>query len=111
MSDLIDLDTFVVGEKPNVLEYQFQNADGVAIDISGYTVKFIVKERDSLAVTFNATLSNGAQGKVQHVWDGTEFPTPGTYQARFWVGNGTQRFASALIQWKAADSQGPVPAI
>jgi hypothetical protein len=107
----LDLGTFVVGEKPTALEYQFLNSDNTVIDLTGYTAKFVYRERDGVASTANAAVSTPAQGKVTYTWLGTEMPTPGHYQAEFWVGNGAQRYASWLITWTVRTSTGPVPAI
>jgi len=103
---------FVCGEKPIPLIYQFQDSNGNAIDLTGYTVKFVYHEQFGAAVTQNAVLVNPAtNGQVQYTWQGTEFPTPGHYRARFWAGNNAQRFASVLITFDVGDSEGPVPQI
>jgi BppU N-terminal domain len=102
---------FVIGEKPAPLEYQFQKSDGTPLPIAGYTVKFIYRERDGAATTANGTLTDGPNGKVTYTWTGSEFATPGHYQSEFWVGNGTNRFASILIEFDVRASVGDVPQI
>jgi hypothetical protein len=103
---------YVVGEKPPPLTYQFQDSTGTPIDLTGYTAKFELHESLGVTTQYNATLNAPATaGIVQYVWLGTEFPTPGHYRARLWAGNSTQRFASVLITFDVADSEGPVPAV
>jgi hypothetical protein len=111
MDQEVDVGPFVVGEKPAPLLYQFQDADGNPLNLTGYTVKYVVKERDGALTTFNASLTDPVNGKVTYTWIGTEFPTPGTYLSRFWVGNSTNRFASWLIKFLVADPLGAVPNI
>lgn len=108
----VTIGPYVVGEKPAPLQYTFQDSSGNALDLTGYTVKFTVRESLGSSSTYNGALSGSpTAGVVQYIWTGTEFPTPGHYRARFWVGNLTNRFASVLILFDVADAEGPVPAI
>jgi hypothetical protein len=102
---------YVVGEKPAPWTYTFKDANGAAINIAGYTVKLIYKERDGLPTTVNANLIDGVNGIVGYTILGTEFPYPGAWQAEFWAGNGTQRFCSWLIVFDVRASVGVAPAI
>lgn len=109
----VQIGPYVVGEKPVPLLYTFLDSNGNVIDLTGYTAKFAIHESLGLTSgTLNATVNNPpTAGVVQYTWAGTEFLTPGHYRARFWVGNLAQRFASVLITFAVADSEGPVPAI
>lgn len=104
---------FKVGEKPAPLVYTFQDENGAAINLTGYTVKFNYREREisSASVGNGALVSGGTTGQVQYVWTGNEFPTPGHYLAEFWVGNGTQRWASLTIKFDVSAPIGAVPSI
>ena len=103
---------YVVGEKPAPLEYTFQESDGSAMDLTGYTAKFIVRPADGTpATTYNASVTNPAGGVVTYTWDGTEFAAPGKHWAELWVGNTTNRYASLRLEYRVRDSVGPVPAI
>lgn len=103
---------FVVGEKPPPLVYQFLDANGVAIVLTGYAVRFIVRDRDSgVTTTYNGTLLDGPTGKVQYTLTGAEFAAPGHYLCEFWVGNTVQRYASVTITAAVRGAYGPVPAI
>lgn len=114
----INIGPFVVGEIPAALEYQFQDANGAAINLTGYTAKFQWGRKDNSVmfadgVTENATIaSDPATGKVTYSWDGDEFKLPGKYVGMFWVGNGgTSKFASILITWTVCLSVDTPPAI
>lgn len=107
----VQIGPYVVGEKPTPLQYTFQDSVGAVLDLSGYTAKFVYREQYGVATTVNATIPSPTGGVAQYVWTGVEFPTPGHYRARFWVGNNAQRFASVLILFDVADAEGPVPSI
>lgn len=103
---------FVIGEKPAPLRYQYLDSSGAPLVITGYAVRFLFREEYGVVITRNGNLINaGAEGIVEYLWIGDEFPTPGHYLAELWVGNGTNRFASVKIEWDARPALGPVPAI
>lgn len=104
---------YTQGEKPADLEYQFLDANGTAVDLSGYTgAKFQFQEHDSAAATVsNATITSASNGKVAYTFTGSEFATAGRYRAQFWVGNGVHRLASVDIYFSVVTSVGSVPAI
>lgn len=108
----IDLCEFTVGEIPSPVEYQFQDSTGGPLDdLTGYTAKFIIHPFWGAPTTYDATVTSTSEAKVTYTWVGGEFPEPGPYNAEFWIGNGTQRYASKVICWIARMAQGPVPAI
>ena len=102
---------YTVGEKPPPMTYTFLDSTGVAINLTGYTAKFVVKEHDGAATTYNATVTTPASGIVTFSWTGVEFATAGHYQAEFWVGNTVLRYASILITFDVRLPVGAVPAI
>jgi hypothetical protein len=111
MSDSVAAGPYVVGEKPPPLTYQFLDSTGLAINLTGFTAKFVVKEKYGTATTYNATVSTPATGITTYTWAGTEFLTPGSYQAEMWVGNGVTRYDSILIKFDVRGAIGAVPAI
>jgi hypothetical protein len=101
---VITIGPFTVGEIPAQLQYQFQDADGNPIDLTGYTAVFQWGARDNTtmfsdAQSVAANIVDESNGRVRHVWSGDELSTPGRYAGMFWVGNGVNRFASILILW------------
>jgi hypothetical protein len=109
-SPAVNTGNYVVGEKPAPLEYQYLDADGVPINLTGYTAKFVYREIFGAETVADATVTDAVAGKVTYVWDGSELTTSGDYRAYFWVGNNTNRFASVLITWNVAYG-GTVPNI
>jgi hypothetical protein len=102
---------YVVGEVQPPLVYQFLDSSGAPIDLTAYQVAFIVKERSGSPTSYTGALYDAANGQVSYAWTGAEWPTPGRYEAEFFAGNGTNRYASLLITFTVRASVGPVPAI
>jgi|SRR5882757_281404 len=114
-SPSVEIGPFVVGEKPMILRYTFEDSNGNPLDLTGYTGKFSYRENScgvGTAVIRNAVvISPQTDGKVEYTWQGDEFPTPGHYIAELWVGNNAQRFASILIKFDVRIPVGVVPVI
>lgn len=110
-SSSITIGPYVVGEKPPPLVYSFKDASGVAINLTGYSVRFQVQRTDATAAVFNGTLSDGPAGTVSYTWTGTEFTTAGKYWAEFWAGNGVNRYASLRLEFTVRAAVGTAPAI
>jgi hypothetical protein len=112
--DLTPADPFVVGEKPVPWEHQFKDAAGGPLVFpGGAQAKLVLRERwSTVPVEKNATVSDPPNGKVSYNWDGTEFPTPGTYFGELWVGNGgSLKYASTLVRATVRQPVGAVPNI
>ncbi|MDP8930471.1 MAG: phage baseplate upper protein [Actinomycetota bacterium] len=116
MSDLT-LGPFVAGEipPPVVVEFRTRNADGTTgppIDITGYAVRYIYKERGATAaIERTGALEDAVNGKARYVWVEADLTTSGNYEAEMWVGNLTNRYASQLIRYHVRPNLGVVPAI
>lgn len=104
---------FVCGEKIPALQYQYLDPNNVPINLTGFTVRFAIREYNDLAATaVNASLADALNGVVSYSWTGSEIPTPGHYVCEFWAGNGTVRYASARIEFDARVAIAiPVPSI
>lgn len=103
---------YVMGERPGPLTYQFQDASGAALNLTGYSdATFQHQEQDGAASVAVATVSDAVNGKVTYTFTGDEFATAGHYRAQFWVGNGAQLHASVDIKFDVAVPVGPVPNI
>jgi hypothetical protein len=110
------LGSFVVGEVPPPLEYQFLDADGAAINLTGFTVVTfqwaeLVQGQFVNPITETGTVSDAATGRVTYVWDGDEFDAPGEHAGIFYVNNGTVQYASLLITWDVCLAIGTPPVV
>lgn len=110
------LGSFVVGEVPPPLEYQFLDADGAAIDLTGFTVVTFqwseyVQGQFVNPVIESGTVSAPLLGQVTYVWDGDEFAAPGEHAGIFYVNNGTVQYASILILWQVCLPIGTPPTV
>jgi hypothetical protein len=111
------LGSFVVGEVPPPLEYQFLDADGAAINLTGFTVvrfqwaALIQGQFVDPVVETTGSVSDAVTGRVTYPWDGDEFDAPGEYAGIFYVNNGTVQYASILVTWQVCLSIGTPPAV
>lgn len=112
----VQLGSFVVGEVPFPLDYQYLDADGEPIDLTGFgNVAFnwghLVQGQIVGAVTEPAILTDAPAGIATYEWDGDEFAEPGTHAGMFWVNDGTTQFASILIVWQVCVPVGIPPTV
>ena len=112
----VALGSFVVGEVPAPLEYQFLDADGVAINLTGFTVVTFqwapyVQGQFVDPVVETGSVTDAAGGKVTYAWDGDEFAAPGEHAGLFFVNNGTVQYASILVTWHVCLPIGTPPTV
>lgn len=88
------LGPYTTGEIPEPLVVTFTDDEDVAINISAYTAKFVIKAPGTAAVTKDAVVTDGTAGEATYTWVEDDLETPGATTAELWVGNGTNRFAS-----------------
>jgi 5-hydroxyisourate hydrolase-like protein (transthyretin family) len=74
------------------------NADGTKVDLSGATVKFLMRKVNATAATVDAsaTVTDATNGKVKYTWIAADTTTIGEYEGEFQVtyggGGGIQTF-------------------
>lgn len=112
----VELGSFVVGEVPAPLEYQFLDADGVAINLTGFTAVTFqwathVQGQFVNPVTETGSVTDAVNGKVTYVWDGDEFAAPGPHVGMFFANNGTVQYASILVTWNVCLPVGTPPTV
>lgn len=83
------------GDTAPSLRATLRNPDGTAVDLTGATVRFLMRDRISGAsrVTASASLVTPASGIVQYDWQAADTSTAGTCDAEFEV-----TFASGKIE-------------
>lgn len=103
--------SFTVGEVPPPLVYVFQDGNGDPIDLTGFEAGFVFRVEGGTPQARAAVLDGApATGAVRYNWAEADL-TPGEAQGEFWVGNGTNRYASDLISWRTRPAVGPAPVI
>lgn len=85
--------------KPAALLYTFTDSAGVAINLTGYTVKMHLRKPDGTASELTGALSDADDGIVTYTLTAANLDQAGYYFAQFWVGNGTNRFDGEMLAW------------
>lgn len=99
------LGPFFSGEVPEPLQVTFQDADGNAIDLTGYSVDFAIEVVqggagvDTAVGDGAASFVSASTGVVKYVWRDGDTDFEGLYRGQFWVTNGSQWFASEMYEW------------
>ena len=111
----IHIGPYVAGEIPEALIIQFFQNDGVTeIDLTGYTVNLVLKNAtlaDELGTVLVGDLADASAGKARYQWVGGDLDTSAEYVATMWVGNGSTRLASQLIEFTVYTSEVFIPSI
>lgn len=104
---IIGLGTFAKGATPRSLQITMQDADGNALDLTGFTPNFEIVAIDAVIPGLGAGLSSliGAPttGVTQYDWTAVDFGTVGLFRGQMWVDDGTLKFPSALIQYEVEE--------
>jgi hypothetical protein len=107
----VTLGPFTAGEIPVPVVYQFQDAAGAPLNLTGYTAKLTYLRRGGTAVTRDAVITTPLSGEVTYTWVAADFDTAGSYKADLWVGNLTNRYASVRLKWYVTVPVATAPAI
>lgn len=111
MSDWTILGPYIAGEKPEPWIHQFLDADGTAINITGYTVRVTYKVDGGTQQVVNGTLSDAANGKAEYGWVAADIATAGEMAGELTVGNGTYRYARSFKMLITSPRGGALPSI
>lgn len=72
------------GDTAPSLRATLRNPDGTAVDLTGATVRFLMRDRTSGTVRVgSAAIVTAASGIVQYDWQSADTATAGTYDAEF----------------------------
>ncbi len=104
---IVNLGVFAKGEIPETLQITIQDADGVAINLTGMTAEFeIVAVRQTVAGLGAGTPSipTPLSGITQYVWVVADFNTVGTFRGQMWVGDALSlKIASSVYQYEVEE--------
>lgn len=96
----IGIGPYTAGEIPPALTYTFLDAAGSPIDLTGFDARFVFGRQDGTSIERPAELATEpATGAVTYTWEDGDLTAPDLYDAEFWVGDGTTRFASERIEF------------
>lgn len=102
----------IQGEKPEPIEHTFLDADGDAIDLTGYTGQgnYELPDGTTGTITSGDVTVGGADGTVTLVLPEAVCSLAGVVDLDVWAGNGTQRYAA---RWRllVQDAVGTPPSI
>lgn len=101
-----EIGPFVAGELPGQIQHTFTDANGVALNLAGYTVKFHYKRHGATAVTRNGVLVTAASGIVGYTPIAADLNTAGIYKAHFSVTNLTNTYYSDDIVYRVKEALG-----
>lgn len=95
---------------PPDLQITFNDFDGVAVNLTGYTAQMNIQEElGELVGTGVINITTPASGIAIYTWVRADMEVPGRYSAQAWVFNGTKYFASDLYMYDVYDGPGEPP--
>lgn len=100
----IEVGPWTAGERPGRLEYQFLDANGAGIDLTGYTVTFVYERYGGTAVTRTGVLATAASGIVGYTFVAADLDTGGVYTGEFKANNGTNYYVSERLVYRVYDA-------
>jgi hypothetical protein len=93
------LGPFVAGEIPDPLVYEFLDADGNPMDLTGYTASFAYAELWGTPAAVRSAVADGST--VTYTWQASDLAVPGRYHGELWTGeaDGIPAYASVQLRW------------
>lgn len=103
---MIEIGPFVENELPGQLRHTFTDSADVAINLTGYTVKFHYKRNGATAISRAGVLVAAASGIVGYTFIAADLNTDGIYKAHWSVTNGTNTYYSDDIVYRVKEALG-----
>ena len=106
-----NLGVFAAGEVPFPLEHTYKDANGTAIDMTGWSVSVTAEGPEDTGSYGAGTVvfTDEAGGVAEYTWAATDFIDVGKYTMLLWAEDGTNRLASDLFVWEVYDGPGDTP--
>lgn len=99
MANTTMIQSYVAGEVPFDLSYQFLDHDGVGIDLSGWTAEQVTTDPAGVQTTDVVTVDAGTDGIVTRPWTAAFTAQRGVWTAHIWVESAPYKLASTQIVW------------
>lgn len=99
---------WTAGEIPAPLSYTFT---GIDLSSPSYAARLNLQRAGGDVEELEAQITDGSGGTVTYTWTDADLATTGMYWVQFWVGNGTNRFASPTYHFKVEQAVGTAPDI
>lgn len=91
-------------EIPEGLEYQYLDAAGDPIDLTGFSATGVLTDEAGTETARAASVSDAANGKATWTWNDGDLDTAGRYRLMMWVNSATTaRYASEEITVTVVD--------
>ena len=104
---IINLGVFAKGEIPEPIQITIQDADGVAINLTGMTAEFVITAVRQTVAGLGAgitTIPTPLSGITKYVWVVADFNTVGTFRGQMWAGTGgTLKLGSFIYQYEVEE--------
>ena len=104
---IVNLGIFGKGEVPEPIQITIQDADGVAIDLSGMTADFVITAVRETVAGLGAgvtSILDAVNGVTKYVWVTADMNTLGTFRGQMWVGDSaTLKLASFIYQYEVEE--------
>lgn len=104
---IVNLGVFAKGEIPEPLQITIQDADGVAIDLTAWTVDFVISAVRQTVAGLGAgasTIITPTSGITRYTWVAADFATVGTFRGQMWAGDGgTTKLGSDIYQYEVEE--------
>jgi hypothetical protein len=99
----LELGPYRQGEVPPPEVLTFEDSTGAPIVLSGFSSKLEYKRWNSTTVIERSPSVASDQiankGQATYSWVAADFATAGDFEGEWWVGNGTNRYASIKLRW------------
>jgi hypothetical protein len=102
-----ELGPYVAGEVPEAWRHTFTDSDGVAIAITGYSVRVSYKLSGGTQVVRTGTLVDAANGVAGYQWVEADMATAGVMRGEMTVGNAPSATRSRSLPCCVRPSVGP----
>jgi hypothetical protein len=104
--------TYTAGERPEPIDYQFLDANGNPIPLTGFTGSATIRVNGVKTSygTSNVTITDADNAVATFTWPDSVLDDEAVYRLKIWVTSASNRFASRAIDVTANDDGGiPTP--